>query len=109
MIGCLETLRMPDGLYIDGEFVRPASGARDEIINPATFPEFNTNCGANSSGNPGCTVTTCSCTATSYYWSSSTYAGNPVYAWLVGIGGGDVLAGDKSSVSLYVRAVRGGS
>jgi aldehyde dehydrogenase (NAD+) len=36
MIGCLESLRMPDALYIGGEFVRAHGGARDEILNPAT-------------------------------------------------------------------------
>jgi aldehyde dehydrogenase (NAD+) len=35
MIACLENLRVPDGLYIDGEFVQLRGGAREEIINPA--------------------------------------------------------------------------
>ena len=36
MIGCVEALNMPDGLYIDGEFVQACEAAREEIINPAT-------------------------------------------------------------------------
>src|SRR5580704_5591765 len=36
MIGCLKTLSVPDGLYIDGEFVQAREAAREEIINPAT-------------------------------------------------------------------------
>ena len=36
MIGCVEALNMPDGLYIDGEFVQVRGAAREEIINPAT-------------------------------------------------------------------------
>src|SRR5580704_16534005 len=36
MIGCVEALNMPDGLYIDGEFVQAREAAREEIINPAT-------------------------------------------------------------------------
>ena len=36
MIRCLETLSVPDGLYIDGEFVQARETAREEIINPAT-------------------------------------------------------------------------
>ena len=36
MIGCVEALHMPDGLYIGGEFVQAREAAREEIINPAT-------------------------------------------------------------------------
>ncbi|OPL16014.1 MAG: hypothetical protein AVO38_01780 [delta proteobacterium ML8_D] len=44
----------------------------------------------------------------SYYWSSTTYAGYPDYAWHVHFYGGYVIHyGDKSDSS-YVRAVRGG-
>jgi len=81
-----------------------------EIAHPApsTFAAFNTGCGVNSSGFPGCTVTTCSCTVPSGYWSSSTYAGYPQFAWGVDFSGGLVGAVGKDGV-LYVRAVRGGS
>jgi hypothetical protein len=43
----------------------------------------------------------------SYYWSSTTYAGNPGGAWSVGFSGGGVNDYDKYD-SLYVRCVRGG-
>lgn len=36
-----------------------------EQVSPPVSAAFNTDCGANSSGNPGCTVTTCSCTVPS--------------------------------------------
>jgi hypothetical protein len=81
-----------------------------EIASPApgTFPAFNTGCGVNSSGNPGCSVTTCSCTVPGVYWSSSTYTGGPQNAWYVDFNGGNTVANIKGA-SLYVRAVRGGS
>jgi hypothetical protein len=75
---------------------------------PVVFPEFDGNCGANSSGNPGCTVTTCSCTAPSYYWSSSSYASNPQFAWLVYFNYGSTGGNGKNN-RVHVRAVRGGS
>ena len=46
-------------------------------------------------------------TVSSYYWSSTTYAYNTVYAWYVYFGSGSVDNYYKSS-SCYVRAVRGG-
>ena len=79
---------------------------------PAVSPAFNTNC------TPGCTVTTCSCTATSngsglagqlpYYWSSTTDAGSPDSAWSVDFGLGAVAYWGKA-YGFFVRAVRGGS
>ena len=41
------------------------------------------------------------------YWSSTTYAGNPVVAWLVNFYYGYVSAGNKY-YGIYVRCVRGG-
>jgi Protein of unknown function (DUF1566) len=71
-------------------------------VNPAVPAVFNTSCTA------GCTVTTCSCTRSSYYWSSSTNRSIPVYAWSVhfyyGFG-----TDDSKTNGDYVRAVRGGS
>ena len=77
----------------------------DSIVNletffPATFSAFNTGCTA------GCTVTACSCTASSYYWSSSTYV-VPDFAWYVNFYVGAVSA-DPKPFGYYVRAVRGG-
>lgn len=77
-------------------------------VNPAVAAVFNTNCGANSSGNSGCTVTTCSCTTPDIHWSSSTYVGAPELAWGVSFGDGSVDS-DYKDVEYYVRAVRGGS
>ena len=68
---------------------------------PAVAPAFNTGCAAS------CTVLTCSCTAAAFYWSSSTNAFNPAFAWLVSFFDGFVDAGDKSLLG-FVRAVRGG-
>jgi hypothetical protein len=48
-------------------------------------------------------------TVASDYWSSTTYAGNPGYAWSVDFVYGGVYYGDLYMyVSLYVRCVRGG-
>lgn len=62
--------------------------------NPAVSPEFN-DCLHGS------------CTANDYYWSSSTYAYFPAWAWFVYFGDGVEGAQSKSYVS-QVRAVRGG-
>jgi hypothetical protein len=42
-----------------------------------------------------------------YYWSSTTAADNPGYAWNVGIGDAGVIIGDKVYGG-YVWCVRGG-
>jgi uncharacterized protein DUF1566 len=67
------------------------------IVNygPALSPEFN-DCLHGS------------CTAYDYYWSSTTYAGIPSWAWWVHFGDG-VTGADKKSYTNLVRAVRGGS
>jgi hypothetical protein len=44
----------------------------------------------------------------SFYWSSTTVAGNPLAAWLVNFSTGDVVNGFKATND-YVIAVRGGS
>jgi len=46
-------------------------------------------------------------TMLSYYWTSSTYAVNTSYAWLLDFNQGDVVNGFNKSNSYYVRAVRG--
>jgi len=64
----------------------------------------------NAAGCTGCTDVTlasCSCTAASPYWSSTTNRENPLYAWDVYFAYGSVNIADKSSIR--VRAVRGGS
>ena len=69
---------------------------------PCTYTEFNTSCSA------GCTVLTCSCTQSSYYWSATTYTPYPPNAWVVYFFNGYEFADGKYSNG-YVRAVRGGS
>jgi len=69
--------------------------------NPAVSPAFNTGCVAS------CTVTTCSCTQSFFYWSSSSYAYSPQYAWYVYFGVGYDNATSKT-FTYDVRAVRGG-
>lgn len=80
-----------------------------ELFSPSVSAPFNVNCGASSSGNPGCTIATCSCTVPSVYWSSSTVSDDPRIAWSVNFDNGDVVAGVKGVSNLFVRAVRGGS
>ena len=72
-----------------------------ERISPSVDPVFNTACA------PGCTVTSCSCTVPSAYWSSSSFAGIPPNAWLVEFLIGNVGSSDKGNGG-FVRAVRGG-
>src|SRR6185369_2062262 len=48
-----------------------------QVAGPATYSVFNASCAAS------CTVTTCSCTQTNYYWSSTSYQINPFFAWNV--------------------------
>src|SRR6266516_3750266 len=79
-------------------------------FSPAVSPAFNNNCRS------GCTVLTCSCTASSTYWSSTSVAGQarpgdppgPTFAWMAGFDDGNVYGVDKSEVN-FVRGVRGGS
>jgi hypothetical protein len=71
-------------------------------VSPAVYPAFNTGCMAT------CTVTTCSCTQSAYYWSSTTYQNGPSYAWSVSFADGFTFATGKTS-TYYARAVRAGS
>jgi len=66
-----------------------------QFFNPATYTE------ANGTGY-------FTATQSDLYWSSTTYAGFTGLAWYVDFYGGDVNVGDKTSVTYYVRAVRGG-
>src|SRR5438093_12910544 len=80
--------------------------ANYQSVNPAVSSPFNNNCA------PGCHATTCSCTASSDYWSSTSSVSDPSGAWYVPFSYGRVDAfgrsGGKSSAA-SVRAVRGGS
>jgi len=73
-----------------------------EAFSPATFPAFNTGCA------PACAVQTCSCTVPDFYWSSSTYANLPNFAWYVDFSDGNTVWLTKND-DFRVRAVRGGS
>jgi len=68
---------------------------------PAVDAVFNTSCAAT------CTVTTCSCTSSYFYWSSTTSQGTTTTAWAVYFVDGYVDSPSKT-LSNYVRAVRGG-
>jgi hypothetical protein len=72
-----------------------------ENVGPAVSAAFNANCA------PGCTVTTCSCTPSGFYWSATTYAGLPGNAWYVHFYFGSVDFNGKARND-YVRAVRSG-
>jgi len=69
---------------------------------PAVSPAFNAACTS------GCTVTSCSCAVSGYYWSSSTNAVGSKGAWFVNFKDGYVDSVTKYALN-YVRAVRGGS
>ncbi len=68
---------------------------------PSVDPVFNTGCVS------ACTVTTCSCTVSSSYWSSTSFGSSPVIAWFVFFSDGIVGTSGKSG-NFFVRAVRGG-
>ncbi|MBI5504181.1 MAG: DUF1566 domain-containing protein [Deltaproteobacteria bacterium] len=72
------------------------------VVAPSTYSAFNTGCAA------PCTVTTCSCTQSDGYWSSSTAQGIPSSAWFVDFYRGDAVNNFKTD-SMDVRAVRAGS
>jgi len=71
------------------------------------YPEPSVNAAFNNGCAPGCTVTTCSCTRTSYYWSSTTSRYDQRYAWDVDFWNG-VVGNRYKDDGIYVRAVRGG-
>jgi len=73
-----------------------------ENVSPAVRPAFNTGC------TPGCTITSCSCTRSSNYWSSSSRVGGPIMAWVVHFDEGDDNVISKPQYYYYARAVRGG-
>jgi len=74
-------------------------------ILPAVAAAFNTSCTAS------CTVTTCSCTQSNFYWSATTGADRGDLAWVVGFDVGTVGRNGKTGTDFslnYVRAMRGG-
>ncbi len=71
-------------------------------VDPAVSSAFNTGC------TEGCTVLTCSCCRSTFYWSSSSYLVSPNLAWVMTFYDGYVYRDTKIGVN-WVRAVRGGS
>jgi hypothetical protein len=67
---------------------------------PTVDPIFNTGC------TPGCTGTSCSCTAAFVYWSSTTTVSNPLLAWTVLFFNGNTSTKTQDDFAL-VRAVHG--
>jgi len=76
---------------------------------PATSSAFNTGCA------PSCTVMSCNCTQSDFYWSSTTSQAEPFLAWAVHFRIGVLivraapLPDTFKSDSYYARAVRGGA
>jgi len=74
-------------------------------VNPALNSAFHgASCGASCTD---LTDPSCSCDAASRYWSSTSAATLPGYAWYVDYGGGYMDGFDKT-LDFFVRAVRGG-
>jgi len=76
-----------------------------EVVSPSIDPAFHQS--ATCTGCTDVTLASCSCTASSDYWSSTTYADTPNLAWLVAFFDGFVIPASKTG-NLRVRAVRGG-
>jgi hypothetical protein len=70
---------------------------------------FDTNCGSESAGNPGCTVTDCSCTRPFVYRASTTLDTMPSFAYGLDFARGTASGIAKTATYYAVRAVRGGS
>ena len=68
-------------------------------IYPAAYSVANTACA------PGCGATSCSCTQSDAYWTSTTSLRTPSFAWYLSFVSGAVSPGDKS-LQAYVRVVR---
>lgn len=73
------------------------------VVTPSVDPAFHDGCVAD------CSNTACSCTVSSIYWSATTHASIPTFAWRVSFVDGNVNATDGKRFASFVRAVRGGS
>jgi hypothetical protein len=71
------------------------------ISGPAAPSTFNSACVA------PCSVTTCSCMAAGFYWSSTSLKGNAAYAWGTEFGRG-ISNYDFKTTGYFARGVRGG-
>ncbi len=77
-----------------------------DTIQPAVTPAFDDHC------SPGCSATTCSCTFSGDYWSSTSSVSGASNAWFVGFLNANVDAFGRSggkSGTASVRAVRSAS
>jgi len=72
-----------------------------QVFVPSVSPAFNTGCVA------ACAGTSCSCTASNAYWSSSSNAAVAFNAWVVNFSNG-LVNNDFKLINRFVRAVRGG-
>lgn len=72
-----------------------------DVISPAVDAAFNNACVA------PCSETACSCTASDFYWSSTSVATDPTVAWRVFFDFG-IVNGFGKTGTFRVRAVRGG-
>jgi hypothetical protein len=70
------------------------------ISQPANYAPFRTSC------DPGCTVTTCSCSPPELFWTSTTYSEDPELAWAVNFADGSVVTHHKAAGSKWVRGAR---
>jgi len=77
-----------------------ASIVNYDFVAPSVSSAFNNGCSS------GCSVTTCSCTATTKYWTSTTLTNAPPSGWFVNFFFGSVNF-DNKSMGFSVRAVRG--
>lgn len=73
------------------------------VSSPAAYSAFSSGCVS------ACAVAMCSCTVSSEYWSSTTWASNSTFAWYVDFNDGNALPDGGKYLQLHVRAVRGGS
>jgi hypothetical protein len=76
-----------------------------EVLFPAVAPAFHQ--AGTCTGCVDVTLASCSCTASYLYWSATTLASSPGFAWFVPFDGGGV-GNVVKTIFLQVRAVRGG-
>lgn len=72
-----------------------------DATSPLVNVAFDTGCTSS------CSITTCSCTVASRYWSDSSLASTPTDAWIVNPGNGEITW-DTKDTDYAVRAVRTG-
>jgi len=68
-------------------------------VNPSTHFRFNQFCA------PACTISTCSCTTSGFYWTSTTASASVGDAWMISFAGAGVGTDGKLG-NAYARAVR---